>query len=136
MLNIFYVESRALAVYRLESTNNGASWSSPITVRNPNLGRISWIAAGVDDKGALGLFYVPSNNVVYFIKQSGQVWTNASSWGVSVASITGMACAYRGGWNVAIAGTEQSSGDAKVWTCVQGDGGALADGAIGRRCAR
>ena len=40
-----------------------------------------------------------------------------------------MACAYHGGWNLAIAGTEQSSGDAKVWTCVYGDGGALADGA-------
>ena len=128
VLNIFYVESGGTAVYRLESTNHGASWSSPIAVHSPNRGRISWIAAGVDDKGALGLFYAPANNVVYFIKQSGQVWTNASSWGSSVASITGMACAYHGGWNLAVAGTERSSGDAKVWTCVHGDGGALANG--------
>ena len=128
-LNIFYVESRGTAVYRLESTNYGASWSSPIIVRNPNLGRISWLAAGVNDSGTLGLFYAPTSNVVYFIKQFGQYWTNSLAWGERVESITGMACAYRGGWNLAIAGTEQSSGDAKVWTCVHGDGGALADGA-------
>ena len=128
-LYIFYVESRGTAVYRLESTNYGASWSSPIIVRNPNLGRISWLAAGVNDSGTLGLFYAPTSNVVYFIKQIGQRWTNSLAWGERVESITGMASAYRGGWNLAIVGTEQSSGDVKVWTCVHGDGGALADGA-------
>ncbi len=128
-LNVFYVEPRGTSVYRLESTNYGASWSAPIIVRNPNLGRIAWIAAAADDSGALGLFFATATNAVYFIKQSGQAWTNASSWGERVASITGMACAYRGGWNLAITGTEQSSGDAKVWTCVHGDGGSLADGA-------
>ncbi|MDE2860065.1 MAG: hypothetical protein OYI31_05970 [Chloroflexota bacterium] len=40
-LNIFYVDSRGTSIYRLESTNYGASWSSPTTVRDPNLGRIS-----------------------------------------------------------------------------------------------
>ena len=122
-LNIFYVESRGTGVYRLESTNYGASWSSPIIVRNPNLGRISWIAAGVDHRGTLGLFYAPTTNVVYFIKQFGQYWTNSLAWGERVASITGMACTYQGGWNLAIAGTERSSGDSKVWTCARGDGG-------------
>lgn len=127
-INIFYVEPRGTAIYRLESMNHGASWSSPIMVHSPNLGRISWIAAGVNDRGTLGLFYAPANNVVYFIEQTGRHWTNSLAWGERVASVTGMACAYQGGWNLAIAGTEQSSGDAKMWTCVLGDGGSLADG--------
>lgn len=128
-LNIFYVEPRGTSLYRLESTNRGASWSGPIAVHSPNRGRISWIAAAADDSGALGLFYATAANAVYFIKQSGLQWTEALAWSERVASITGMACAYRGGWNLAIAGAEQSSGDAKVWTCVHGDGATLADGA-------
>ena len=128
-LNIFYVNSRGTGLLRLESTNNGASWSAPITVRNPNLGSIAWIAAGVSDRGTLGLFYAPTGSTVYFIRQFGRYWTNSSSWGQRVASITGMACAYRNDWNLAVAGTELSSGDPKVWTCVHGDGGSLASGA-------
>ncbi len=127
-LNVFYVRPNGTDIRRLESSDNGATWSSPKTVANVSAGAVAWLAAGVDTGGALGLFYATTGNAVYFTMQSGQTWASAQSWGESVGSITGMACAYHRDWNLAIAGTEQLSGDAKLWTCARGNGGSVALG--------
>ena len=121
-VNLFYVAPDGKDMFRRESTDYGATWSAPLHILNPDVAGIAWLAGAVSDSGLLVLFHGSTNNVVYVTKMNGGIWGNPSSWGNTVASITGMDCVHRGDWNLVITGKESSTNDAKAWTCIYGDG--------------
>ena len=120
--SLFYVNASRRNIFRLESTDYGATWSSPMHVVYPNLGSIAWLAAAYNDVGGLALFYALANHDVYFTRRTGRLWSAPVVWRHDVASITGLTCLYKDDWNLVISGTERTTNDAKVWTCVYGDG--------------
>ncbi len=118
---IFYVEAGYGAkVVMRESTNYGATWGSPTAVINAALDAIKWLAAAYSAGGTLALFYASDEPRIYVMKRTGG-WSNPGEWGGSASAITGVACVYQGDWNLVVTG-QASGGDAKVWTCVYGDG--------------
>ena len=122
-VNLFYSNASRRNMFRLESTDYGATWSSPIHVVYPNLSGIAWLAAAYNDVGSLALFFASTNHDVYFTRRTGRLWSAPVAWSHDVASITGMVCLYQNDWNLVITGTERTTNDSKVWTCVYGDGG-------------
>ncbi|MBF8267221.1 MAG: hypothetical protein HW388_729 [Dehalococcoidia bacterium] len=120
-VHIFYVNTDGKDMFRRESNDYGATWSSPIHVLNPDVASVAWLAGAISATGTLALFYASSSHVVYVTKLSG-VWSNPDSWTNTVASITGMDCVFQGDWNLVITGRESSTNDAKVWACVYGNG--------------
>ena len=125
-VNLFYVNASRRNLFRRESTDYGATWNSPVHVVYPQLSGIAWLAAAVSDIGVLVLFFASTNHDVYVTRRTGTTWSAPSLWTHNVASITGLSCVYHDDWNLVITGTEQSTNDAKVWTCVYGGGGAEA----------
>ena len=123
IVNLFYVNASRRNLFRRESRDYGATWNRPVHVVYPQLSGIAWLAAAYSDIGALALFFASTNHDVYFTRRTGTSWSSLTSWGHDVASITGMSCVYQGDWNLVISGKERTSNDAKVWTCVYGDGG-------------
>ncbi len=122
-VNLFYVNASRRNLFRLESTDYGATWSSPMHVVYPRLSGIAWLAAAYSDLGGLALFYASTNHDVYFTRRTGSRWSAPARWRHNVASITGMTCLYQNDWNLVLTGTERTTNDSKVWTCVYGDGG-------------
>ena len=122
-VNLFFVNASRRNLFRRESTDYGATWNSSAHVVYPQLSGISWLAAAYSDIGVLALFFASTNHDVYFTRRTGTSWSAPVAWGHDVATITGMDAVYQDDWNLVIAGTERSTSDAKVWTCVYGDGG-------------
>ena len=122
-VNLFYVNASRRNLFRRESTDYGATWNSPVHVVYPQLSGIAWLAAAVSDIGGLVLFFASTNHDVYVTRKTGTSWSAPSLWPHNVASITGMSCLYHDDWNLVITGTERSTNDAKVWTCLYGAGG-------------
>ena len=122
-VNLFYVNASGANIFRRESADYGATWKNAVQVVYPNKGSIAWLAAGVSDVGGLALFFATANHDVYVTKKTGANWSVPSLWSNSAASITGMRCVYHRDWNLVITGKEPSTNDAKVWTCIYGDGG-------------
>ncbi|MEK7849172.1 MAG: hypothetical protein AAB270_09650, partial [Chloroflexota bacterium] len=108
-------------IYYKESTNYGATFTDWAQVTIAPLA-VTWMAADINPGGAVALFYV-SGTAVYVTKRSGGVWSGPIVWSHSLKAISGLATAYSGDWNLAVAGQEYSD-DYKVWTCIYGDGGA------------
>ena len=121
-VNLFYANASRRNLFRWESTDYGATWNGYQHVVYPNKGDIAWLAAAVSSAGAMALFYATASHDVYVTRKAGANWSIPSLWSNSVASITGMSCVHDGDWNLVITGKEQSTNDAKVWTCVYGGG--------------
>lgn len=127
-VHLFYVASDGKDMFRRISADYGATWSGAAHVLNPSDAGIAWLAAALDGAGTLVLFYVATSHNLYFTEYTGSYWTNPVSWTNAVGSITGVDSAYQGDWNLVVTGTESSSGDPKVWTCIYGDGTAQSEG--------
>jgi len=108
-------------IYCKESTDYGATftvWSQVVTAPYP----VTLMAADISTAGIVALFYVAAATI-YVVRKSGGSWGSATAWPHSLSSVSGLACIYSGDWNLALAG-EDASGDARVWTCIYGDGSA------------
>ncbi len=123
---LFYVNSSRRNLFVKESTDYGATWNTSKHVLYPDLSGIRWLAAAISDQNALFLFYASIYHAVYGSRKdpsSGSSWLTPSLWPHSPASITGMSSVYDKGWHLILTGTESTTNDAKVWTCVYGEDG-------------
>lgn len=105
------------------STDHGQTYGSFSVVHNAGAA-VGFLAAAANAAGEVVLWF-SVGATLYSMRYTG-AWSTAAAWGHSVASITGVAALYSAGdFQVVVTGTEASTGDAKVWTLVYGDGGAL-----------
>jgi hypothetical protein len=116
---LFFVDPNGSSLKIRESTDNGATLGSAVTVANA-AGAVTWLAADVKSNGdALLLYSVGAT--VYTVKRAGGTWGSPAAWTNSAASITGLAVYHQGDWNAAVCGTD-TAGVAYAWTAVYGDG--------------
>ena len=107
-------------LYRCESSNNGDSWGSWVSMGDISGGTGTRLAACFKDADeALVLYTI--GGTLYRRRWNGSTWETAAAWSNTLATITGIACCYMGDWNVVVTGTDGDS-KAGVWTCVLGNG--------------
>ncbi|HVP05997.1 MAG TPA: hypothetical protein VMT90_10005 [Dehalococcoidia bacterium] len=116
---LFYVDSGGLLARVRESTDNGATLGAAVTAATAP-GAVVWLAADVKPSGDTLVAYSVGATVFAARRLSG-TWGAPSAWPNSVASISGMGCAYNADWNLAVAGTD-AAGQSFVWTTLVGDG--------------
>ena len=85
------------------------------------------LAAAFSSGGVPALFFAAGTGGVYVSTRQGAFWSTPAAWTNSVASVSGLGCAYTTDWDVAVTGRD-SARNAKVWTCVYGDGGEVPAG--------
>jgi hypothetical protein len=116
---LFYVDTDGRTLKVRESTDNGATLGSPVTVATA-AATVEWLAADVKSSGDAVLLY-SVGATVYAVKRSGGSWGSPASWSNSVASVSGLACHHQGDWNAVVTGSD-AAGIGYVWTCLFGDG--------------
>ncbi|MDP2663580.1 MAG: hypothetical protein Q8R28_22935 [Dehalococcoidia bacterium] len=115
----FYSESAGGTVKAAQSTDYGATFGAWTEIA-PSGTAPTRLAAAMKNSGeVLALFERGSQ--VYSIKRSGGAWGSQTAWTNSVATVTGLSACYMGDWNVVVSG-QDASGNARVWTCLYGDG--------------
>ncbi len=118
---LFYVGVDQHTVYCRESTDYGATFSTA-TALIVALDPVTWMAAAISPSVVVGLFYV-SGATIWVTLRTGGTWGSPGVWPHSLNALSGLAVAYSGDWDLALAG-QDTSGYRKVWTCIYGDGGA------------
>ena len=109
-------------VYTRTSTDHGATWGARVPAFVPSAPPTVRLAAAFNSAGVPALFFASGAGGVYVSTRQGAFWSTPAAWTNSVASVSGLGCAYTADWDVAVTGRD-SARNAKVWTCVYGDGG-------------
>ncbi len=117
---LFYVHTDDLTLKLKQSSDNGATYGSVTNVATASAS-VSYLAAAVSPSGDRLLLWV-EGATVYTSRYSGGSWSSRPAWSNTAASITGIAVRHWLDFDVVICGTEDSTGDAKVWTAIYGDG--------------
>ncbi|MCK9517631.1 MAG: hypothetical protein M0R74_01195 [Dehalococcoidia bacterium] len=109
------------------STNNGASWSAPLTLTTEAT-NIGSIAAAFGAAGNPCIFYtLGTSTTLKRIRRTGTTWAaSGTNWtrAASVASLTGLAATYLAAdFQLVITGTEATTGHKRAWGAFMGDGG-------------
>ncbi|MGA2285001.1 MAG: hypothetical protein ABSG55_01860 [Dehalococcoidia bacterium] len=116
---LFYIDTDGVTVKVMASSDYGQSFGSATTVATAS-GAVNALAAELKSDGTAVVIY-SVGGAVYRVRRSGGSWSAATAWSNSIASVTGLACYYDFDFDVLVTGTD-SSGAAKVWTAVYGDG--------------
>lgn len=118
-LVLFFVHTDGLTIKFSVSFDNGASWGAPATLLAA-AAAVAFLAAAYEPTGARFRLLWNEGATVCWSGEGAlnvrHVWTN------TIASCVGLSVTYQGDWCVAICGTQVTTGDAKVWTCLLGDG--------------
>jgi hypothetical protein len=120
---LFYVDTDTLTVRARQSSDNGATFASAATVAVA-ASAVTYLAAAAGQFGSAGqvaLFWTVGE-AIWCSRYASGAWGSAAAWSNNVTSLAGIACAYGVDWNLAICGAAATTGDAKVWTCIYGDG--------------
>ncbi|HEY49590.1 MAG TPA: hypothetical protein G4O13_06050 [Dehalococcoidia bacterium] len=123
----FRIDATDGHLYRSDSTDSGSSWGNWT-----DMGDIS----GDDDfrlaacaKNATEAIVLYSNgSTLYRRRLSGGSWESPAAWTNSLHSISGVAVAYMGDWNIVVTGKEAATQRAGVWSTLLGDGYSAAPG--------
>lgn len=115
----FHSESGGGTVKAAQSTDNGATFGAWTEVA-PGGATPTRLAAAMKPNGEV-LVIFDRGSQVYSLKRSGGAWGSQTPWANSVAALAGLAALYLGDWNVVVSG-QDAFGNAKVWTCLYGDG--------------
>ncbi len=113
-----YVATDQQTVLARESTDNGASFGTPVTVAEAGA-TVGWLTAGASPWGVTALFY-STDATLNAVTQTAGVWGAPAAWSNRVASIEGLACVYDLDWNLAITG-QDTDGNSLLWTLLYGD---------------
>lgn len=118
-VSIFWIKSDR-AIYRIKSTDYGATFGSPELIDYSPTTAIYGIAAAYKPNGDLALFF--ADQVTLYVKKhvSGN-WQNKAAWDKTTADLSGVATVYDGDWNLLITG-EDSNNNFKLWSLIYGDG--------------
>jgi hypothetical protein len=122
---LFYVDTDTLTLRLRTSADNGASFGSASTVATAS-GAAVYLAAAIKPGGDRVLFWT-EGAAVYRSRYSGGAWGARTAWTLTAASLTGIACVFSTGWDLVVCGTAPTTGDAKVWTAIFGDGTLVAN---------
>ncbi len=124
-VSIFWIKSDR-AIYRLKSSDYGASWGSPELIDYSPSTAIYGLAAAYKPNGDLALFF--ADQATLYVKQylSGE-WQTKTSWDKTTGYLSGVATIYDGDWNLFITGKD-SDGNFKLWSLIYGDGSEVAAG--------
>jgi hypothetical protein len=125
-LSIFWIDGVGREVYRIKSTNYGASWGSPELIDYAPTTAIYGIAAAYKPNGDLAIFFA-DQATLYVKKHVGGSWQSKSAWDKTTGDLSGVACVYDADWNLFLTGKD-SSGNFKLWSLIYGDGGDVAAG--------
>src|SRR5687768_11164195 len=123
LVSLFYVDTDTLTVRVKQSSDNGVSYGSATTVATAG-SAVTYLAAapGLNTSvGQIVLFWTVGA-VIWRSRYAGGAWGAPAAWTNSVTSLTGIACTYGADWSLVICGMAATTADAKVWTCVYGDG--------------
>lgn len=111
------------SIYARESTDYGAAFGSPLNVANGD-SAVRWMAAAFKDADrALLLYATTSPARVWGVRRTAAGWEAPFLWLETFSSITGLACAYDGDWQIIVAGVD-TQGNARLRSVVLGDGSA------------
>ena len=118
-VSIFWIKSDR-AIYRIKSTDCGATFGSPELIDYSPTTAIYGIAAAYKPNGDLALFF--ADQVTLYVKKnvSGN-WQNKATWDKTTDDLSGVAAVYDGDWNLLITG-EDSNNNFKLWSLIYGDG--------------
>jgi len=122
VLSLAYVDvADGKSIKFVQSADNGASWggaqAGPVGV-----GAVTYLAAAANGFGDTVLFWNEGAAVYRARANSGFGFGARTAWSNTIASCTGLAVEFQEDWQVIVCGTASGSGDAKVWSCVYGDG--------------
>ncbi|MBI2887419.1 MAG: hypothetical protein HYY02_09440 [Chloroflexi bacterium] len=108
-------------IHLAESADNGATWGA-WTLPVIAAGAVTCLAAASKGTGDTVLFFAVAATL-YRFKRTAGVWDGApTAWPNTVATITGVAAAYRNDWNLLLTGTETTTLNPTVWQLLYGDG--------------
>ncbi|MGE0058919.1 MAG: hypothetical protein AB7P33_11225, partial [Dehalococcoidia bacterium] len=125
---LFFIHLDTLRVRMKVSTDNGATYGAASTVAT-EAAPVTCVAADVNLSGEIVLFWT-LGTTVRSARYTGS-WSSAASWGLSMASLTGIVVNWHFDFQVCVTGTETATDDAKVYTTIYGDGVALSAGTWG-----
>ncbi len=124
-VSIFWIKSDR-AIYRLKSTDYGATFGSPELVDYSPTTAINGIAAAYKPDGDLALFFA-DQTTLYVKKHINGSWQNKAAWDKTTGDLSGVATVYDGDWNLLITGKD-SNDNFKLWSLIYGDGGEVTAG--------
>ena len=111
------------AVQVRESDDCGATFGNALTVASGD-SPVRWVAATFEDTDNALLLYATSSPArVWGVRRTAAGWLLPFLWLETFSSITGLACAYDGDWQVIVAGVDDQ-GNARLRALLLGDGAA------------
>lgn len=125
-VSLFWIDGVGREIYRIKSTDYGATWGSPELIDYTPTTAIYGITAAYKPNGDLAIFFA-DQATLYVKKQVGGSWQTKSAWDKTTGDLSGVACVYDADWNLIVTGRD-SNGNFKLWSLVYGDGGAVAAG--------
>ncbi|HXH21953.1 MAG TPA: hypothetical protein VNN10_07975 [Dehalococcoidia bacterium] len=120
-LTLVYVDTGGLTLRFKQSTDHGASWGAAGTVATAGAA-VTHVAGAANGSGDMVVFWCEGATVYRARANFGSGFGARTAWTNTIASCAGLATEYQGDWGVVVCGTAPTSGDAKVWACVYGDG--------------
>jgi hypothetical protein len=125
-VSIFWIDGVGKEVYRIKSTDNGATWGSPELIDYSPTTAIYGIAAAYKPNGDLALFWA-DQATLYLRRLIAGAWQARENWDKTTGDLSGVACVYDTDWNLFITGKD-TAGNFKLWSFIYGDGGDVAAG--------
>jgi hypothetical protein len=122
-VSIFWINGVSREIYRIKSTNYGASWGSPELIDYSPTTAIYGVAAAYKPNGDLAIFFA-DQATLYVKKCVGGGWQTKSAWDKTTGGLSGVACVYDGDWNLFVTGKDTAN-NFKLWSLIYGDGGAV-----------
>ncbi len=122
-VSIFWIDGVYKEIYRIKSTDYGASWGSPELIDYTPTTAIYGVAAAYKPNGDLAIFFA-DQTTLYVKKRVSGNWQNKSAWDKTTGDLSGVACVYDADWNLFVTGKD-SAGNFKLWSLIYGDGGAV-----------
>lgn len=125
-VSIFWIKSDR-AIYRIKSTDYGATFGSPELIDYSPTTAINGIAAAYKANGDLALFFA-DQATLYVKKLINGVWQGKAAWDKTTGELSGVTTIYDGDWNLLLTGKDATN-NFKLWSLIYGDGHDVTAGA-------
>jgi len=125
-VSLLWIESDR-AIYRMKSSDYGASYSTPELIDYSPSTAIYGLAAAYKPNGDLALFFA-DQSTLYVKKHVGGSWGSKAAWDKTTGDLSGAAAVYDGDWELLLTG-QDSDDNYRLWSLIYGDGGEQAAGA-------
>ncbi|MDD5190484.1 MAG: hypothetical protein PHE50_05515 [Dehalococcoidales bacterium] len=104
----------------MQSSDHGASWSSPVILDYAAALPVFGLAATVKTNGDVAVFFT-GNDTLYVKKRVNGTWQAKTTWDKTSGELSAVAVVYDGDWLLMLTGKDEA-GNAKMWTAIYGDG--------------